>query len=101
MAKIKTAKELPGRTSWDTSRGVWITRLEKAGVRKRRGLWYRVMLCRDPDHAANHARNINHHRVVLPPGQWEAAARTDEVGESWVWVRFLGGPEQHTLFEDE
>lgn len=92
MAKgrIVTREQLPG-SSRNTAnpRGVWIDRFERAKVASKPGLWFRILQAADADKAANHARNINHRRVVLPPGNWEAAARTEN-GESFVWVRFVG-----------
>jgi hypothetical protein len=70
---------------------VWITRFEKAGVMKKRGVWHRILKCENPKIAANQARNINHGRVVLPPGKFTASARYDaDTEEAWVWVRYDG-----------
>lgn len=88
--KVVTASELPGPSrSAASPRGVWVDRFEKLKVSSKPGLWFRVLKCDDADKAANHARNIKHGRVVLPPGTWDAAARTED-GESWVWVQYVG-----------
>jgi hypothetical protein len=90
MARTVTAKELPGPSRQASNpRNVWVDRLEKAKVSSKPGLWFRILECENADKAANHARNIRHGRVLLPPGRWDAAARTEE-DHSFVWVRFLG-----------
>jgi hypothetical protein len=90
VAKTVTAEVLPGPARQAANpRGVWIERLEKAKVKDRPGIWFRILDAENADKAANHARNINHRRVVLPDGQWEAAARTED-DVSYVWVRYVG-----------
>ena len=92
MSKTKTAHDelpAPSRQGGDR-KGVWGKRFAEFPFAENKGKWFRVYKSDDPDQAANHARNINHGRVVLPDGEWEASARTDDAGESWVWVRLLG-----------
>lgn len=71
------------------NKGAWVERLEKAGLKRRRGKWARIMECDTQDKASNTARNITHKRVLLPSGKWEAASRTVD-GKYFVFVRYMG-----------
>lgn len=91
----KAVWEDPPRVGTAPEKGVWVKRLEEAKLRRKPEKWARLMECDDADQASNWARNINHARVLLPPGRWEAtsATATDADGKHkhhYLYVRFLG-----------
>lgn len=76
----------PRRTGRGGQFGIWIERLSP--LLEHPGRWAVVLESETPSRAYGIAHNLSHHRLRVPPGEWEYTARGNK-----VYARYLGPDE--------